>query len=241
MYDDSTTETNRPPPQVHKSYVEEPKPSGLISERAADAPRPLRVIYIGAGISGIIAAIKFRDAVPDLDLTIYEKNPKLGGTWYENRYPGCACGKYPPFDEMNALLTRRADVPSHSYQLSFESWTEWSHFFSGAGEILEYWKRVAQKYHVRKHIRFENRCVGARWNDAVGKWFVQMQDLKSGEYFEDSADVLMTGTGLLNDWKWPSIPGLQSFKGQLLHSANWDESFDSTVSPIFLSSCYYTC
>lgn len=72
-------------PQVHKSYTEEPKPSGLILERAADAPRPLKAIYTGAGISEIIAAIKFRDAVPDLDLTIYEKNPEIGGTWYENR------------------------------------------------------------------------------------------------------------------------------------------------------------
>jgi hypothetical protein len=65
----------------------------LISERAVDQPRPLKVIYIGAGISGILAAIKFRQAVPDLDLTIYEKNPDLGGTWYENQYPGCACGE----------------------------------------------------------------------------------------------------------------------------------------------------
>lgn len=65
----------------------------LISERAVNQPRPLKVIYIGAGISGILAAIKFREAVPDLDLTIYEKNPELGGTWYENQYPGCACGE----------------------------------------------------------------------------------------------------------------------------------------------------
>jgi hypothetical protein len=65
----------------------------VISERAVDQPRPLKVIYIGAGISGILAAIKFRQAVPDLDLTIYEKNPELGGTWYENKYPGCACGE----------------------------------------------------------------------------------------------------------------------------------------------------
>lgn len=64
-----------------------------ISERAVNQPRPLKVIYIGAGISGILAAIKFREAVPELDLTIYEKNPELGGTWYENQYPGCACGE----------------------------------------------------------------------------------------------------------------------------------------------------
>ncbi|KAI2893055.1 hypothetical protein CBS76997_1774 [Aspergillus niger] len=155
------------------------------------------------------AAIQFLKAVPHLELTIYEKNPELGGTWFENRYPGCAC-----------------DVPSHTYQLSFESWTEWSHFFSGSEEILEYWKRVAQKYNVRKHIRFNRRCVEARWHDTRSLWTVQVQDVLTGNIFEDSADVLMIGTGLLNEWKWPSVSGLQSFKGQLLHSASWDESFD---------------
>ncbi|OGM48979.1 hypothetical protein ABOM_003090 [Aspergillus bombycis] len=183
--------------------------SPFISERAIDQPRPLKVVYIGAGISGIIAAIRFIQAVPTLDFVIYEKNPELGGTWYENRYPGCAC-----------------DVPSHAYQLSFESWTGWSSFFSGSDEILEYWKRVAKKYDVRKYIQFEKRCTGARWNEALGKWFVQMLDLQTGQTFEDSADVLITGTGQLNEWKWPSIPGLHSFKGKLLHSACWDETYD---------------
>ncbi|KAJ5279048.1 hypothetical protein N7478_004420 [Penicillium angulare] len=182
----------------------------FISERTINQSRPLKVVYIGAGISGILAAIKFREAVPNLNLVIYEKNADLGGTWYENRYPGCAC-----------------DVPSHSYQLSWESWTEWSHFFSGSKEILEYWQRVAQKYDVRKYMKFSTRCVGARWNETMKKWFVQLFDQMTGETFEDSADLLMTGTGLLNEWKWPSIPGLQSFKGQLLHSACWDEDWES--------------
>ncbi|KAE8156693.1 hypothetical protein BDV40DRAFT_309371 [Aspergillus tamarii] len=203
---------------MHRSAAQSPRygleqykySSPLISERAIDQPRRLKVIYIGAGISGIIAGIQFMKAVPDLDLVIYEKNPELGGTWYENKYPGCAC-----------------DVPSHAYQLSFESWTGWSHFFSGSQQILEYWKRVAQKYDIRRHIRFQSRCAGARWNDVTGKWFVQIQNVETGEAFEDSADILMTGTGLLNEWKWPNIPGLHKFQGSLLHSAGWDEKFDS--------------
>lgn len=79
--------TDAPKEEKHKAYTP------LISERSIDQARPLKVIYIGAGISGILAAIKFREAVPDLSLTIYEKNPELGGTWYENQYPGCACGE----------------------------------------------------------------------------------------------------------------------------------------------------
>ena len=75
-----------------------------ISERPIDQHRPLKLIYIGAGISGIVAAIQFLKAVPHLELTIYEKNPELGGTWFENRYPGCACGK-PSKTSANRLAT----------------------------------------------------------------------------------------------------------------------------------------
>lgn len=90
--------------EMHRSAAQSPRygleqykySSPLISERAIDQPRRLKVIYIGAGISGIIAGIQFMKAVPDLDLVIYEKNPELGGTWYENKYPGCACGMAEP-------------------------------------------------------------------------------------------------------------------------------------------------
>lgn len=221
----------------HHKYL-----SPLISERAVDQPRPLKVIYIGAGVSGILAAINFRKTVPNLDLAIYEKNPEIGGTWYENKYPGCACGKWQPRGTTEqASDIDLIDVPSHSYQLSFDSWTGWSKFFSGAPEILEYWKRVAQKYDVRKHVKFQSRCVGARWNDSLGKWFVQILNTETGETFEDSADVFMTGTGLLNEWKWPSIPGIQSFKGQLLHSACWDETFESEVTCSSPLTPFSTC
>ncbi|KAJ5100259.1 hypothetical protein N7456_006311 [Penicillium angulare] len=176
-----------------------------ISERSMDQARPLKVIYIGAGISGIVGAIEFRKRVPELEMVIYEKNSDLGGTWLENKYPGCAC-----------------DIPAHAYQLSFESSTRWSSFFASAPEILEYWKQVANKYEIRKLIQFEQQCVGARWSETTGKWFVQLRDLKTGKTYEDLADVVMTGEGVLNDWTWPDIEGIHTFRGDLLHSANWN-------------------
>jgi hypothetical protein len=88
-----------------------------ISERAVDQARPLKVIYIGAGISGILAAIKFRQAVPDLDLTIYEKNTELGGTWFENRYPGCACG----MSQYSLLLFLKKGKENRKWQRSSEN------------------------------------------------------------------------------------------------------------------------
>ncbi|KZF26121.1 FAD/NAD(P)-binding domain-containing protein [Xylona heveae TC161] len=181
----------------------------LISERAIDDARPLKVIYIGAGVSGIIGAIEFQKYVPNLDLVIYEKNPEIGGTWYENRYPGCAC-----------------DIPSHSYQLSYESSPEhWSSFYAEAPEILRYWQRVADKYDVRKYIRLSHQCLEARWLETASQWQVKILNLETGLIFTDTADVFMTGIGVLNEWKWPDIKGLHDYKGELLHSANWDENF----------------
>lgn len=94
---------------------------------------------------------------------------------------------------------------------------------------------VAEKYRVRDFVRFQHKCIEARWDEARSKWTTKFLRLDADEYtiVQDEADVLITGTGLLNDWKWPSIEGLQDFRGDLLHTANWDDSFDVTVS--FLS------
>ncbi|KAF5549821.1 sterigmatocystin biosynthesis monooxygenase stcW [Fusarium mexicanum] len=197
----SGKETSQP------AVKEVPKP--WVSQRCTDQARPLKVIYIGAGISGICGAIEFRKQVPNLELVIYEKNPELGGTWYENRYPGCAC-----------------DVPAHAYQLTSESSPRWTSFFASAPEILQYWKDVATKYDIRKHMKFQQKCTGARWSETTNKWFVQLKDLATGLEHEDSADVLVTGEGVLNEWRWPDIDGISSFQGQLLHSANWDANVD---------------
>ncbi|KAI1069131.1 hypothetical protein LB507_006105 [Fusarium sp. FIESC RH6] len=191
------------------STTPEEKTRSSASQRCMDQARPLKVIYIGAGISGICGAVEFRKQVPNIDLVIYEKNPDLGGTWYENRYPGCAC-----------------DVPAHAYQLTYESSPRWSSFFASAPEILQYWKDVATKYDVRKHMRFQQKCIGARWHGATNTWYVQLKDLSTGVEYQDSSDVLVTGEGVLNEWKWPDIEGIQSFKGNLLHSANWDPQID---------------
>lgn len=121
------------------------------------------------------------------------------------------------------------DVPAHSYQLSFESWPRWEKFFAGAPEMLEYWRRVAEKYQVRKYIRFKSKVVGARWSDTASKWIVSIQDLETGQFLQDEANVLMTGEGVLNEWKWPEISGIKTFKGTMLHSANWDPAFDAKV------------
>lgn len=79
-------------------------------------------------------------------------------------------------------------------------------------------------------MKFNHRCIEARWNEETSKWHAKFQNLDSGEVVEDVGDVFMTGTGSLNEWKWPDIQGLHDFKGTLLHSANWDPEYDITVS-----------
>lgn len=114
--------------------------------------------------------------------------------------------------------------------MSFESNVEWSQFYAGGPEILEYWRKVADKYNVRRFMKFGHKCIEARWNEETSKWHVKLQRLETGEIIEDVADVFMTGIGALNEWRWPDIKGLKGFKGQLVHSANWDMSFDAKVS-----------
>ena len=83
-------------------------------------------------------------------------------------------------------------------------------------------------------MRFLQKVTGARWSETAGKWFVQIHDLTSNNHYEDSADVLMTGEGILNGWEWPKIPGIQSFKGALLHSAAWNSKVDLQVRIVVL-------
>ncbi|KAK5461406.1 hypothetical protein LTS15_003469 [Exophiala xenobiotica] len=186
-------------------------PGSWMDSRCIDDYRPLRVIVVGAGISGIIASIRLPQRIPNLSLQVYEKNADIGGTWFENRYPGCAC-----------------DIPAHTYQATFEPNHEWSQFYATSKEIHGYWKKVVAKYNCMRHIKLNHQIVKADWNDRQGKWHVQVKNTQDGSVFEDSCDVLVSATGALNDWKWPQIPGLQDFKGKLLHSASWDETFDWT-------------
>jgi len=81
-------------------------------------------------------------------------------------------------------------------------------------------------------MKFRHKCIEARWNESTSKWHVKFQKLDTNEVVQDIADVFVTGQGVLNEWKWPDIPGLKEFKGTLLHSANWDLSFDPTVRDV---------
>lgn len=115
--------------------------------------RPLRVRVIGAGISGVYLAIRIPQRLRNIDLKIYEKNDGLGGTWWENRYPGAAC-----------------DIPAHSYQFSFEPNKRWSGFYAPSQEICEYIDHVAEKYGAKRFIELQHKVTGCTWDDGKKQW-----------------------------------------------------------------------
>ena len=118
------------------------------------------------------------------------------------------------------------DVPAHNYTWSFEPKTNWSAVYAKSGEIYEYFNDFADKYSLHQYIRCNHRVDSAVWNDDKGYWNVEVIDVTTGERFHDSCDILINSGGILNAWRWPAIPGLQNYKGKLMHSANWDNSVD---------------
>ncbi|VDB82950.1 unnamed protein product [Peniophora sp. CBMAI 1063] len=172
---------------------------------SVDEYRPIKVVCIGAGFSGIVAGIRFRQRIPNVDLTIYEKENGVGGTWHVNKYPGLAC-----------------DIPSHAYQLSFESNTQWSSFYAPGSEIKAYLEGVVDKYKLMPYMRLQHEMTAARWDEVDAKWIVSLRREADGHEITDTADVLFLGVGSLNRWRWPAIDGLKTFGGTLVHSADWN-------------------
>ncbi|KAH8893783.1 FAD/NAD(P)-binding domain-containing protein [Thozetella sp. PMI_491] len=171
--------------------------------------RPMRVVVIGAGYSGILAAIRIPEKLRNWDLTVYEKNEGVGGVWWANRYPGVAC-----------------DIPSHSYQYTFSPNPRWSNLYAPGREIQQYLQGVAEKFGATRFIKTSHRVEKCAWDDAAKKWKITVTNLTTGETIEDTANIVITGRGQLNDVSWPDTPGLRSFKGKIMHSAEWDEEYD---------------
>ena len=186
-----------------------------ISEAPIENPRKIKIIIIGAGASGIYCGIRIPERLRNVDLVIYDKNSGMGGTWHENKYPGCAC-----------------DIPSPSYTYSFESNTQWSALYASSAEIEAYFVRTAKKYSVDRFVKLRHQVEECRWDATEGKWHVRVKDLVNDRSFQDTADILVSARGGLNNISWPEIPGLEKFGGKLMHSAMWDRNYDCSNKKI---------
>ena len=176
-----------------------------VSRRAGSGGRARRhvgVLIIGSGFAGLGAAIRLAKDGRD-DFVVIERGSEVGGTWRDNTYPGAAC-----------------DVPSHLYSYSFELNPNWSRSFSPQPEIQDYLRTVAEKYAVADKHLFDTEVTLARWDDAAKQWLV---DTTNGAF---RADVLVSAVGALCEPALPDIKGIESFRGELFHSARWNHSAD---------------
>lgn len=165
------------------------------------------VIIVGAGASGIALGANLEAL--GIPFVILEKNDEVGGTWYENAYPGCA-----------------VDTPSHAYSFSFGERQSWSRYFSPRAELLDYMKRSADEAGLRPHIRFGCRVTRSDWDESASCWRVTVETPDGVE--ELRGMCLVSAIGQLSQPSLPTIDGADSFTGRLFHPAAWPEDLDLT-------------
>jgi 4-hydroxyacetophenone monooxygenase len=170
-------------------------------------PEDFHVVVIGAGVAGLCASIRLQGA--DIPHTVIEKNAEVGGTWWENRYPGAG-----------------VDTPNHIYSYSFAK-ADWTRYFALREEIQAYFVDVSHRFNVRRHIRFNTKVESAVYNEAGMDWTVRVHDA-AGSVDDLRANIVISAVGLLNVPKMPNIPGLDTFQGPCFHSARWPEGLDVT-------------
>lgn len=174
------------------------------TKKAATPAHIYDTFIVGAGISGIAAAIRL-DQVGYSNYKIIEKASRVGGTWRENTYPGCGC-----------------DVPSSLYSYSFAPSAKWSHLFARQPEILNYLEEVSEKFDVNSRIEFNNELLNAEWDEARQLW---VMDTSNGQYL---SRTVVFATGPITEAQIPRLDGLDTFTGEMFHSARWNHDYDLT-------------
>ena len=178
-------------------------PPGFHDYHERMSRRRLEVVIVGAGFGGIAAAIELKRHGFE-DITILEKSPGAGGTWFHNTYPGAAC-----------------DVPSHLYSYSFAQRKYWSSLCSPQSEILDYLHEVAREHGIDRLIEPDSEVTSCTWSDATARWTVTTADERTYE-----SDAVVMATGQLHQPSVPRIEGADTFAGRAFHSAEWDHDYD---------------
>ncbi len=160
-----------------------------------------QAIIVGTGFGGMGAAIQLKRLGIN-DFVMLDREDDLGGTWHVNRYPGLA-----------------VDIASVTYSYSFEPNPHWRHWYARGPELKQYAEHVADKYDLRRHMRFNAAVDGARWDDEAQEWEVAVA---GGEPVHGS--YLITATGFLSQPRLPDIEGVGDFAGTVIHTAKWDDS-----------------
>jgi cation diffusion facilitator CzcD-associated flavoprotein CzcO len=181
--------------------------SSVLDAAGAEVPEDFTVAVIGAGMTGIGAAIALGDL--GYQYEIFEASSDIGGTWRINTYPGVA-----------------VDTPSLYYSFSYELEGNWSRYYPTGAEYQEYLRRVVAKYDVARHIRFNTAIESLTWDDPAQQWIISGR--RDGVPVTARANAVITAMGYLNRPIIPNVPGRESFTGVSLHTAEWDDSVDLT-------------
>lgn len=168
-------------------------------------PADYKVLIIGTGMSGILAAVRLQQQ--GIRFLMLEKNPEMSGTWYENTYPGC-----------------QVDSANHLYGYSFEPNHQWPGHFSGSAELYAYFNRIVDKYALRQHVRLNTMVHRATLSEAEQRWTLEVES--NGKRETLSANSVISAVGQLNSPKMPDLEGLDSFTGVSFHSARWQHQHD---------------
>lgn len=168
-------------------------------------PDDFEVLIVGAGMMGIVAAVRLKQA--GFRYKIIERNTGVGGTWFNNTYPNVA-----------------VDTPSVEYSISFAQNSSWSKYYPRGGEYREYLDGVARKYRIFDEIDFETEFTGCRWDADALQWVVTTR--RSGEEITYRARAVVMALGFLTRPSFPDVEGLDRFKGPVLHGGYWDDSVD---------------
>lgn len=176
-------------------------------------PADFKAIVVGAGMMGINAAIKLQQA--GIDCTVLEAMDKVGGNWLTNTYPGAA-----------------VDTPSRVYSFSFEPNASWTQFYPRGAEFLSYLDRVTDQYHLRERIRFGTWVEGARWDEERHLWTVH--SMRDGQRELHVCNILIMAVGPNNNPHYPTVKNLDTFKGAVIHSAEWDQTVDLSGKKVVL-------
>ena len=176
-------------------------PGAAQASAQATAPERREVVILGGGMSGLCMAIALKRAGMH-DFVVLEKSAGLGGTWWDNRYPGA-----------------HVDVPAPLYAFSFAPNPRWTERFAAAPEIHAYMEHCADQFGVRAHMRLGHRLTSAVFDEPAGRWRIH-----TAAGAELDARFFVCSTGPLSQARWPDIPGLADFQGDKLHSARWDKN-----------------
>lgn len=181
------------------------------------------VLIVGAGFSGLTMAVQLLRKLQTPDFVIYERSQSLGGTWWNN-----SCESLETNSSSSPGLTIAdpgcgVDIPFLLYSLSFTPNRRYSKWYPERNEILEYLYDVARRHKISSHVRTGISVDRASWQEATNTWLVHLRDISAGKRYRQECKLMLCAVGTLSEPRMDTVPGLKTFKGIVLHTADWKD------------------